>query len=502
MSDSQKREHDPHTVAFLVLAGVLALLLAVQTLNQQWSSDFWAHLATVRAIAERPWRPLQPFTGVDVSDPLLSPYMLLLGLAARWFHADPIGVLSIAGLFNLGLWLFAFRRFVLVLTANRGAPVWALLMTLCAWGIGPWRWSGYFNLGSIGFGLPYPSMFASAVAMLALASGYEWLVDGGRRHLVLVGVAVPLILLTHPFTFLWAGIGGAAVVIGLARRDRAPRIGMLAGVAAGGVALSLLWPFYSLLDLAAIGSQFDSANHGLYSGLVTRTFLVLPGLVALGFRARRNPRDPLLLMFVGTAAMFALGGLTHHWSLGRVFPGMMLAAHVALGAAVASVLSSTSAVRHRRVVAAAVTGLLLVGLMGSARGLVRMVPRALIPGSLIDSDRLASIVDPYRPLFELLGSGGGVVASPSIALEVGAINGHVLVPPVPSFLEDVDRRLSDQATILDPSTEPAERRALLARDYIRFVVITPSEAEILGPSLNSVATTEISTSDYVVFEVT
>jgi hypothetical protein len=370
-------------------------------------------------------------------------------------------------------------------------------MTLLAWGIDPWAWSGYFNLTSIGFGLPYPSVFASALAMLALASEHEWITSGDRRHLLLVAVLVPVVLLTHPFTFVWAGIAGAAIVASLLRRDRTRRILILAGVWVGGVALSLLWPFYSLLQLAMIGSQFDPVHDPLYEQLIERTFLALPGLAVLMIRAWRNPRDPLVLTFAGSAVVFAVGGFTQHSSLGRVFPGMMLAAHITLGDAIASALASPSATRRRPVVAAAVGMLLLVGFLSSGRGLLRMVPRPLLPDGLASE----GIIDPYRSLFEILKPGCGVVSSPSLNLVVGGISGHVLVPPTPSLIDDIDRRRRDLVQILDPSTEPSHRRSLLERDRIQFLVLTPSEAEILRPSLGSDATVVASTGNYVVLEV-
>src|SRR5947207_13891206 len=125
---------------------------------------------------------------------------------------------------------------------------------------------------------------------------------------------------------------------------------------------------------------------------------MVPGIVALWFRARRNITDPLVLMFAGTLVLFALGGLTNDWSLGRIFPGLALSVHIALADAVATFVTKTDLTRQRRMLAsAAVAGVLLVGLAGSTSGLIRMVPRGVVPASHASDPRLASIVTPYRP---------------------------------------------------------------------------------------------------------
>src|SRR5205823_5618372 len=149
------RTHDSFDMAYVTVAAVLAVLLAIQTLNQQWSRDFWLHLATVRAYATHPLHPLEPFTGVNIRDPLLS-----------------------------------------------------------------------------------PSMFASGLALLALASTVHWLKGRGVGHLVVVGLSVPIVLLTHPLTAIWAAVFGAALVLGVTNREEtgrdARRLAILAALVAGG----------------------------------------------------------------------------------------------------------------------------------------------------------------------------------------------------------------------------------------------------------------------------
>jgi hypothetical protein len=470
--------------AYWAVAAALGIFLLAQALNEPWDADFWVHLGTVREMAERPWHPTQPLVGVDIEDPLLSPYMLLLGLVSRWSGAEAVTVLVVAGFINLGLFLYAFRRLVLVVTGNRGAPVWALLFTLLAWGIAPWQWSGYFSLSSIGFVLPYPSMFATALALVALSSTHQWLVRGHRRELALVGLAVPIVLLTHVFTAAWSAIAGLAIVASLVCKDRAGRLFILTGVVGMSAGLALLWPYYSLLSLFRVAGQFDPVHRPLYGLLAARSFLALPGVVALWLRARRNLRDALVWTFAGTTVVFVLGGLSGRWSLGRVFPGMMVAAHIALGDFVAKLrMEHAAGTRRHRQVTAAVAGLLVVGFAGSYPGLIH-----------------AGRLEAFRPLSNVIGADDRVVASFSLNLPVGGISGDVLVPPVPTFLDDVDERNRDAMAILSPLTKQEERQELIDQWDIRILVLTPEDASRLSLALDSVAAVVLETDDYVVLD--
>jgi hypothetical protein len=149
---------------YLLLSSVLVALMTSQTLNQQWSTDFWEHGAVVRELATHLLHPRHPLLPVDATHPYFSPYTVAVGALAKLLGMGPVGALSVAAVLNLVLFLVGFRLFVARLAANPLAPFSALLFTLVLWGVSPWRWSGFLNLNSLGFGLPYPSMFATAIA--------------------------------------------------------------------------------------------------------------------------------------------------------------------------------------------------------------------------------------------------------------------------------------------------------------------------------------------------
>jgi alpha-1,6-mannosyltransferase len=299
---------------------------------------------------------------------------------------------------------------------------------------------------------------------------------------------------------MWTSIVGIAIVGSQLRKERIRRISLLIATAAVGTGLAFLWPYYSLLKLFTIAGQLDSDSRALYGLLGPRSFLALPGLVALGLRARRNPRDALVWTFVGTALVFFLGGLTQRWSFGRVFPGVMLAAHVALGDMVANLrLERDGTTRRRFPVTAAAAGLLVIGFAGSYLGLIHAVPRSVLPDRF--AERLAEDrVDAYRPLTTVIGADDRVVASMSLNRPVAGISGNVLEPLLPTFVDDLEERRRDARAILNPSTNEDSRQELISRWDIRFLTVTPAQASGLRPSLGG-AVLVLRTDQYVVFDV-
>jgi hypothetical protein len=137
-----------------------------------------------------------------------------LGLAAlsKLPGIGLIGAFSIAPILNLVLFLIAFRLFVWRLLGNRIAPFYYLLFVLVLWRVAPWRWSAFLNLNLLGFGLPYPSMFATAITLLTLWTLMIFLESHRLPWLLGPVIGGSVILLTHPISTLAAGIAAAAVV--------------------------------------------------------------------------------------------------------------------------------------------------------------------------------------------------------------------------------------------------------------------------------------------------
>ena len=108
---------------YAVLAVLVTVLTTVQTVNGQWSSDMWEHVAVVRELIARPFDPSHPQVLSDATHPGFSPYTVTLGLLGHAFDIDAVTLLSLAAVLNVVLVLVTLRLLVLEATANEGPTI-------------------------------------------------------------------------------------------------------------------------------------------------------------------------------------------------------------------------------------------------------------------------------------------------------------------------------------------------------------------------------------------
>ena len=479
MPDQQSSRIEPGLASYLAVGAVALLVGAGQAATKTWSTpDFWLLLGPVRELAAHPFNPSHPLVIGSGDDPYMSPYSWLLGILTRLSTASPITVMAVAGVANLvlilaGLWRLA-RRF----SAASLAPTLTLIFVLTAWGWAPWRWSGYLNLNSLGSVLPFGSAFATGIGLHLLASFDAWLDHGRARDLLAVSLAFPLVLLAHPLTGAWVGLFGMTLVV--LRAKVLGRSGLLLAAAAAIVscALILIWPFYSVVDLLRSSDSFDGFNAAVFRKLVPRTFLALPGVVIVVARLQRSSSDRLGIVAVTIGLAFAVAAITDRAALGRIFPGLLLALHLAMGDWFGSRIQQLS--RRHKIVRAATALICVVGLSGTATGWIRAIPHSLLPERLTKDSRLSSQVTPYLGLGTIIRPGSNVAADDSVSLLVGAVSGKVIdvVTPLP-FAVDHDQRARDQRAILDPDTSATTRDKLVRRYSVQWFVVPDADAERL-----------------------
>lgn len=170
--------------AYLWLCAGPTLVMLGATINMMWTDpDFWVWSGAIRELATHPFLPSHPLVAIDAADPYLGPYTLVLGLVAGVTTVEPVTVLAVAGILNLGLVFTGVWRLASAMSSAQWCPHLTPVFTLVAWGWQPWRWSGYPNLNSLGFGLPYGSTFAYGVGLTALA--WLWMCSSKTVHGIL-----------------------------------------------------------------------------------------------------------------------------------------------------------------------------------------------------------------------------------------------------------------------------------------------------------------------------
>jgi hypothetical protein len=453
---------------YLVFASFVVVLATIQTANGQWSSDMWEHVSVVRALIDDPFRSTHPLELLD------TPYTVTLGVLGRLLGVSAISVLSLAAVVNALLLVVGLRLFVLEATQNRRAPFWALGFVLLLWGLSPYRFSGFFNLNSIGFVLPFPSAFATAIALLTLAAALRAMRRGRWPLCVAVTAGTAIVVLVHPFTGAWLAVGLIAVVI-----SRARAVGDWAWLAAAGAvafALTMLWPYYSVVELVRGTSGYDVANKAMYQDVLFRLFPAVIGLWVIWRRFRVDRRDPLGVMLVGGFAMYAYGYISDQYSYGRSLALMVLVLDVAAADGVARLERGFRWGRASGLLRAGVVvlaALLVLGLVEARGGLVRMVPPPVLPDSLRTSEELVRFDDQYGFLARYVGADDVVIGSTDQDNRViPAIAGRPLSPFwIPPVADDIDRRIAAQEEFLDPVTSSSRRAEIQARYKARFVLL-------------------------------
>jgi hypothetical protein len=455
---------------YLVLSTFVFVLMVVQTLNQQWSQDFWAHSAAVRELATHPLDPLHPQLDLDAPHPFFTAYALGASALSTVLGIDSITALAVLGLANLLLVLIGLRVFTKATIKDPRAGFYVLVFTLVLWGIRPWRYSGFLHLNALGFELPLPSTFATGLTLLALAAFASFLRSGSAVRLGTVAGLAALVLISHPITAIFLGIGILALSLSASSQHRSRA--MLGVVAIGAVSAlaAVLWPYYSFVELVfGEAAEFHLSNRTMYEDALLRIWPALLGVPLLVARLRTNRRDPLVWTFAGLVLVYLYGGLADAWSYGRVMPALVLMLHMAL----AGWLSDLEARSQIPVVGyLGLGGLLAISSIGMLPGLVRAVPEQLLPASIRADPRLETTAEHYQFLAREVGQYDTVLADMATAWPVPTYGGKVVANAAPQlFVDDNRQRQIDVVGFFSASATRQQRLATIKRYEVEYVLV-------------------------------
>ncbi|EPH39303.1 hypothetical protein ABT390_29160 [Streptomyces aurantiacus] len=453
---------------YLVLGGLFWLLMSLAYWRVPICCDFGQHAAVVERLKDDLLHPRHPMADLPGDgSAYYSPYAVAQALLAKATGLAGWQVVKLSGPLNLLVLLTGIARFVRVLTPRPWAPVLALFAMVLLWGTRVAWWSGYLGLMSMTGNLGYPSTFGIALMFWAWAwagSLARSLPESPRTAWSYAGLGAlcGLILLIHPITSVAAVIGVIAFAL--------PRLGTplkwaLTGLTA--LAVATAWPYFNPLTLVG-DESVDWIHRQLYTDMPQRFWLAALGLPALYIRWRRDHKDPLVLMFALDCAVVAYGGLSGHYTYGRIL-GLTL---VPLQFALAIELTAPRNWGNRRAALAGATALgAFVGFFQIQAGAV--VPRTLDPigfdqpphwpdyaWAAAHMDRGDVVLtDGYRPMRSLPAFGVNLVAPawPDASLDESVRN----------------RRLREVRTYLDPLSTPAQRAAVVERHHVRWLLVAP-----------------------------
>jgi hypothetical protein len=274
-----------------------------------------------------------------------------------------------------------------------------------------------------------------------------------------------VLLLIHPVTALAAAVGVAATVVGRQRSWSWRAAGGWTLAAAVAFVLAFAWPYFDVFALAG-DTSLDYLHRRLYQHPFTWYGLAAIGLPALLWRARRRPRDPLVVMFALFTVIAGYGWLSGHYVYGRVFALALVPLQFSLAVELAAPRPWP---RLRRALVPVTAVAVCCGLVAQAGA---VVPRRFLPVTLEHPRRWHD----YGWVTDLVPPGDVVLTDGYAATHVLPAYGIFLIAPTwpdpATPAADTARRFTDLYAYLDPRTPTSVRRQIVRRYDAHWLLLT------------------------------
>jgi hypothetical protein len=447
------------------------LLISVTAWRLPVAGGFGQYAAAVERIRADWLHPSNPLLDMPGGgSPYYTPYTLALGLVARATDLPGWQLLRACGPLNLAVLLTGIAAFTRTLSSRRWAPVLALGAFVLLWGPAHMEWTGFLGLQSLVRGITYPSALAVGLTfhLWALTSRFAQRGPGpGPWAYAGLGALAGLVVLIHPFTAIGAAIGMAALVAGR-RRRWARSSGRWALTGAVAFAVAAWWPYFSVFSLIGDPAT-DSMHRPLYHDLWACYGLALAGLPALAWRARRDPFDPLVLMFVLGCGVAAYGWFSGHYAYGRIFGLLLVPLQFSLAVELAEIPPWT---QLRQVLVPLTALAACAGLVAQAGA---VVPKGYAPVVLQRTGHWAD----YRWAADRIPVGEVVLTDgfrPSRVLP--AYGAYLVAPAWPDPSTPLAVRQARKAAVrayFSPVTSGEDRRRIERAYKVRWVLTLPGE---------------------------
>ncbi|HVW85730.1 MAG TPA: ABC transporter permease [Bryobacteraceae bacterium] len=449
---------------YWALSFIVVALIAIGATNGILLGDFWDHGAAVRELMSHPTDPSHPIFNLRLPHQFFSPYSLAVAALSRTTGLSAVDGLRLAGVINVLALFTTFYLFAVKMFRNPRTALYGILFVLLLWGPAAWNHSGFLHFNSLVQTAAFPSTFVSALTFLIWYCAL--LLE--HRPLMLVSVIAPLMLvalISHPLTSIAMMMGLAAIAVGREYRNRG-RLAIAAAVLLtfAGAALWPLFPFYGLLTQSPRWDLDANWMYSNYGGILLRIFPALVGLPVVVRRLMRNPRDFIGLTFCGLLLVYLLGGITGKYVVGRVLPFALLMLQLSLAHWLAQAADDAApsgfAMRRGLLALTLVCGLtMLPGIASSlplwqnSYGEFRFLSSRVKPSETVLTDEQSSLKEPAF--------GGRVVAF---------TRGHTV-----GFVPDLAARNEDRDRFFEPGTSDGDRRRIIGRYQVQYVLINRRE---------------------------
>lgn len=473
---------NPKKYSFIVLT-LLFILQIGFIVNDQWAGDFWEHCAVLKELIRDPVNPSHPIIHANLPHAFFSPYHVLLSLIGIVTHLEPIRILSIAGIFNLCLWVFGLFMFVKIFFPEKAWDVYLrlLLIHLFLWGPAAWIFSSFFHFNVLHLVLPYPSTFAVGLSFI---SSYLFSVALTKRYIIvyilIIIILNTIIILTHPTTYLFS-LSCLAVIGYTEFRLSKKLITTVVAVTCCLLpfVLTYYWPYYSFVGLLGDASQnqeFHLDSKKLYENVL---FAIGPALIVFFVIKRKDliPSQKIILLLFALLVIYFYGFISTKYGYGRVISFIVLMLHLIL----AYKLSYINQLSKRQFLGLCFAIIVTTPYLFETFKTLYHNPPFIGKNSYEDYTFLES----YLTHDDVVLTG-----LESIKL-VPAFGGRVTASLYPPYwIKDNDERVSDVRTFFkEPDITPAYRQEMLAKYNVNYILLNKYDFSILDDLIKSAGLT-------------
>ncbi len=459
----------------LLLTCVAAYYLR-QVSDGLWVDDFWDHSAAVSALMRDLIHPRHAQLAIEQPFAFFTPYSLMVASAARLSGLASIDALALFGLFNGALLVYGLRRYLRAMGVadEQGVLFYGILCVLFLWGAGGWAYSGFFHAGILKFVLPYPSAFATGLALLGLALNRTLREPGVSLLMLAVLAILTIVMLTHPVAFIFMVAGLFADAITRSRR-RAEAILMVVILILAAVAVSLLWPYYPFLRLALGAANVYHASNGvMYLNILGATWPVIVLLPFAGRLLTKACNRPLVVTAILLLGLYVVAGIVHKYSYGRVISYVMLLAQLVIAQRIAQ---WDHALFERPTVRRYGPPLILLALCALWLGEIQAtLTRTLTAANSLVKGRTEMRRMSFGHLDFLrnrIEPGSVVLANLETSWIIPTFGAKVVALLHPhAFIEDLERRGQDLAAFFAAGTPPELRQRTIERYGVRYILLS------------------------------
>lgn len=477
------RNNPYRLLCILLFVAFIPIILKLPALN-----DLFVHAATLERLQQNFWRPRDPMVNEPgLGNPYFSPYMVFWAVFSKFTGLGTFTVLRFAATLNVLMLLLGIGGFVRTLSRNRWAPVAALACMFFLWGTAFIYWSGFISLPSLIASMAYPSTFAVGLTLLAWTALDRLLLDANLSTSMVIilslgiGIGAATVMLSHQFTALGACTYAGFFLVRhfhIVRRRVWIALTLTTIIAILGI---FLWPWYNLFSASGGVSSFNDVHQPLYRDLTERYVLLLLALPALYGRLRSDHRDPLVWTVVLCGGIFAFGGITGQYFLGRIMPTAAMLSQIAVGIAIARSLQPHSH-RWHRAYAVAIATALTAGLLFQS-GTINLIAPGSYPASLDDHFHSRMTKGNYKWLAQQVPFGDTVMTANWDARVMAPAYGIFTVMPAwpdPTLGASEAQRRTNTKIFFRAGT-PASKRSNLMKKYdAQWVIVTHKQEGIFA----------------------